>query len=150
MADPWASVSDVNVVTGVTVTEAQLAQAQSVIELMTGRTADASSLMKARDLHWLKMAVAYEAAWLPDKPDLLTQTDVTSYNQDGATANLKADAQILAPLARRAMKRLSWRGNRSVHTPSSFDRQRARHMPGTEGVVAVMEDTDADDTWKPL
>src|SRR5690349_17693506 len=143
MADPWASVLDVTVITGVTVTDQQLATAQGVIELLVGRTAEATALIRTKDLVWLKRAVAYQAAWLPGKADLLTQTDVNSFSQDGATADLKGDAQLLAPLARRAIKKLSWRGNRSVHTPSSFYKMRNRAMPGTEGVVAVYEDTDA-------
>lgn len=150
MADPWASLSDVSVITGVDVDDPTLTSAQGVIEVLVGRTPDANSLMRAADLNWLKRAVAYEAAWLKDKPDLLTQADVNSYAQDGATADLKPDAQILAPMARRALKRLSWRGNRSVHTPSSFPRMRQRGMPGSEGVVAIMESTDAYDNWKRL
>lgn len=150
MVDPWASTSDVTVITGAEVTDQQLAQAQGVIELLVGRTPEANPRMRSKDLTWLKRAVAWEAAWLGSKPDLLTQSDVNSVNQDGATADLKPDAQILAPLARRALKRLSWRGNRSVFTPSTQHIVRRGAMAGTEGVVAIMENTDSDDTWKNL
>lgn len=150
MADPWASVSDVSVITGEDVSDQQLAQAQGVIELLVGRTPEANLLMRAADLRWLMRAVAWQAAWLKAKPDLTSQTDVNSVSQDGAQADLKPDALILAPLARRALKRLSWRGNRSVFTPSTFQRTRQRAMPGSEGVVEILENTDADDNWKRL
>lgn len=150
MADPWASVADVSVITGVDVDPATLTSAQNVIEVLVGRSPDANSLMRASDLTALKRAVAYEAAWLKGKPDLLTQADVNSYSQDGAQADLKPDAQILAPMARRSLKRLSWRGNRSVHTPTSFDRMRQRVNPGAEGVTAIFESSDRYDNWRKL
>lgn len=114
MADPWASVTDVADLTGATV--GSTAEAQAVIETLVGRTADSIIHISAKDLVWLKRAVAYQAAWMAGQPDLITRTEVSGSSQDGASAQYRPDAHILAPLARRALKRLSWRGNRSVRT----------------------------------
>lgn len=138
MADPWASDADVTEITGATVTPAQLAQAQTAIETVTGRTAEATARIGPRDLRWLKRAVAYQAVWMADQPDLFTRSTTTGPTiQDGAHVNLTADGQILAPLARRALKRLSWRGNRSVFTQSTLAAGGGGIRYDAEGVVAV-------------
>lgn len=120
----WADIAAVKTVTGRDVDEVDLALAQASIELHVGRFAD--DPVGARDARWLRQAVAFQAAWLPDQPDYLERRDTTSEGADGQTvAHRNADSVTLAPLARKALRRLSFRGNRSValeqRGPSSDD-----------------------------
>lgn len=134
---PWASTADVGEITGVTVTDDRLSLAAGVIEMVVGRTQDATWI-PARDLRWLKRAVAYQAAWMESQPDYLTRSDVVQSAQDGASATYKG-AQDLAPLAKRALKRLTWRGNRSVHTESTLTERGGPYRLGVDGVVSVFD-----------
>lgn len=110
--NPWATVKDVADVTGVTVTERERLIAVHSLESMIGLIEDVDKPdISGRDRHFLKLAVAYQAAFVKDNPDLFSGLDVTSASQDGASATFRnADSHILAPLARKAVRRLSWRG----------------------------------------
>ncbi|KND38479.1 hypothetical protein [Streptomyces acidiscabies] len=114
----WATTADVLDITGTTVTAAQLTRAQYVIDMLSGRTYDIHDLLvqenRTRDLYWLKLAVAYQAAWMISQPDMFTRMNVTSVNQDTSQAQMGASALVLSPLARRALNRVSWRGTRSL------------------------------------
>ena len=108
----WATISDVNTYTGVTVTDATITKAQALIELFADTTEAASDagLIAPRNLRLLRMAVSYQAAWMGEHPDVFTSTDVDSYSQDGASAKQShANAHLLAPLAKRCVDRLTWR-----------------------------------------
>lgn len=111
----WASVADVKNLTGVDLVAGVVNHAEQTIEISTGAIAAWTiGRLSRRDLYWLKLAVAHQAVWEKDQPDLLTRTDVKSFSQDGVSADLKPDALVLAPLARRALNRCSWRGTRTV------------------------------------
>jgi hypothetical protein len=115
----WADAVDVKALTGAVVTDALIDQATAVIELTGGgRLAKLDpAYVSERNLDWLRRAVCYQAAFMADQPDYFARMDVSSLNQDGIQATLKGDSLILAPLARRCLKRLSWRGVRTI-TPS--------------------------------
>ncbi|WP_018502990.1 hypothetical protein [Parafrankia discariae] len=145
----WATTADVAALTGVTVTDALLAQAQGVIDIHAGRTwADDLTRVGDRDRSWLALAVAYQAAWMAAQIDLFSRTEVTAVNQDGMQYSPgHEDAMVLAPLARRSLRRLSWRRSRSV---------RVRPRRPTEP-APVSDLVDADDYgdgdaagWTPL
>lgn len=109
----WATATDVLDMTGVTVTDAQVLQAQTLIELFSG--IDESYSISGRDTRHLRMAVAYQAAWMKGQIDVTTRTDVATVTQDEMSFTYaNADAPVLAPLARQALKRLSWKTTRSV------------------------------------
>ena len=112
----WCTVEDVTKLTGITITEAQLTQAQAQIDIATGRSMDAAPTLCNGDLRWLRLATAYQAAWMAAQPDLFTRTEVESYSQDGASGQLKDGALTLAPLARRALRNVSWRRHRVIRT----------------------------------
>lgn len=128
----WATVSEVDDLTGVTVTTDQLAYAQAIIEIHVSRTEDVpADTITARDLKWLKRAVAYEAAWIPANPDLFSRIEHVTLLQDGVEVrDLPPDALTLAPLARRAIRRLSWMKTRSIHTRSHFETSAALYPIG--------------------
>jgi hypothetical protein len=140
MAAAWASIADVAELTGVTVTDAQLLQAQSQVELRVGRTYAAGTNIGARDLRWLKKAVAYQVVWMLDQADLLTRSDTNgAVIQDGQHIEVTKEGLTLAPLARVALKRLTWRGNRSVRTESTLAMVRGTGNPAALSVGAVYD-----------
>ena len=112
----WATINDVRVIAGVTVTDEQRAIATGIVETLVGVFVGvARPDITDRDLEWLKRAVAYQAAWMVNHPDLFDREDVTSASQDGESVAFRnVDAHILAPLARKAIRRLSWRGIRAL------------------------------------
>jgi hypothetical protein len=110
--DSWGTQALTKRLTGREVTEDELFQAQAIIELFSGVTIDASDqdLISGRNLRMLTWAVCYEAAFIQDNPDLFTAADTTSWSQDGVSAQpAHENAALLAPLAHRCLRRLSWR-----------------------------------------
>lgn len=111
----WATVSDVLTYTGLTVESAEVLRAQAIIELFAGAgatvegTSDDANIVGGYNLRLLKKAVAYQAGWMTEHPDVFTNVDVTNFSQDGASASQgHANAALLAPLAKRCLDRLTW------------------------------------------
>jgi hypothetical protein len=126
----WASTAETLTYTGITVTEAEVQQAQAIVELFSDTTLDASDagLISSKNLRFLKMAVAYQAAWITEHPDLFTHVDVSTMLQDGLQfVTGHENAFLLAPFARRSIARLSWKRNRSIRVKRS-KRQSARSL----------------------
>jgi hypothetical protein len=139
----WATVEDVKNVTGKTVDETTRGLAAQAIELSCGLIESVPRVnMTRRDAYWLRQAVCYQAAWLASTPDYLERNDVKNVNQDGASAEGGPDWLILAPLARRAVKKLSWRGTRTVRLANADGR-----LPVTD---AYAEAQDERQPWRPL
>ena len=84
--DIWSSVTQVFDLTGVSVTEAELARAEAVIGISCGRDPDTTPLasLSVRDRSWLGKVVAYQAAWMQAQPDMFTRSAVTSYGDNGS------------------------------------------------------------------
>ncbi|MGH3991904.1 MAG: hypothetical protein ACRDSN_05505, partial [Pseudonocardiaceae bacterium] len=104
----WATVADVLAYTGATVTDAQITQAQGVLDIMANVTNDAAANLKARDVRLLKQATAYQTVWMVNQVDTFTRTDVTGARQDGVQFSApehNPDYLILAPLAKRCLDR---------------------------------------------
>lgn len=142
----WASVSDVSTLTGVTVTDAQLTQAQGLIDIHAGRTYAALDRTGTRDAAWLKAAVAYQAAWLTGQPDLFQRLDVTEIPQDrGTPPAITEKALVLAPMAKWALKRVSWLKSRSLHVRSAFV-----DGSGALSLSATSEVNDAYESWSAI
>jgi hypothetical protein len=121
MVNAWASVQDVTNATGATVTAAQLAQAQAAIEVFTNRIYADTDRIRTRDLHWLGQAVAYQAAWIAGQFGLETRLDATQIQQDQVSTTLQGDGLVLAPMAARALRRVSWMRSRTVHIRSAVE-----------------------------
>ena len=121
MVDAWASVQEVTDITGVSVTGAQLAQAQAAIEVFSNRIFPDAERMRTRDLYWLGRAVAYQAAWLAGQFGLETRLDATQIQQDQVSTTVQGDGLVLAPMAARALKRVSWMRSRTVHIRSAVE-----------------------------
>lgn len=147
---PWATTSDVTAYTGLSATAAQVEQAQAVIEVFADTTTAASTAgnISEKNLRLLKQAVAYQAAWIAQRPDAFTTLDTTQIQQDGVAATFTHhNALVLAPLAKRCIDRLSWKRIR----PLRIGRMRGagsgipRRMNRTSAVA-----DDDDPRWQPM
>lgn len=109
---PWADLEYVANMGLPETTEAQLMLAQVFIEIFAGTTETASDeeLISAQNLTRLAQAVAFQAVWLDDHPDVVKAMDVRGVSQDGLSAEyLHANAHLLAPMAKRCIDRLTWK-----------------------------------------
>lgn len=147
----WATGAQATALTGVTLTDANVAVAQPIIEIFAGTTQDADPDQSVRTLRLLRYAVSYQAAWQLNQIDVLTRTDVSALSQDGmSTTPGHEDALVLAPLAKRCLDQLPWRRSRSVQVgpppgagaPDQLDLARLN-------VVREQDDEDAH-PWLPL
>lgn len=146
MVDAWCDAETALAVTGVEVTDAQLGTAQAAIEVMSGRTYGDTDRIRPRDLYWLQRAVAYQAVWAALQPGLEARMDLTSTTQDSVSASLTGDAVVLAPMAARALNRLSWRRSRTVHIRSPFVDGSGPWL----GANPLLESNDDLERWTPL
>jgi hypothetical protein len=121
MVNAWCTAADVTNATGVSVTDQQLAQAQADIEIFSGRVYEDTSRIRTRDLFWLGRAVARQAAWAAGQFGLETRLDATQIQQDQVSTTLQGDGLVLAPMAARALKRVSWMRSRTVHIRSAVE-----------------------------
>lgn len=127
----WASIADVATITGQTVTATQITQAQFIIEIFADISPDSSfsgngvatGLISPKNLRYLRFAVAYQTAWMLQHPDVFMNVDITNMSEDGISfTQAHKDAAILAPLAGRCLKRLTWnRPNRSIRIGKRLD-----------------------------
>ena len=116
----WATVDDVATFTGLSVTTAQLMMAQAIIDMFAGRTYDAQPRTGTRDQYWLKLAVVYQAAWLTSQPDLFQRIDLAAITMSNRAVALKDDSLRIAPLASKALSKVSWLRGRSLHVQAPF------------------------------
>ncbi|MEU5197286.1 hypothetical protein AB0G86_25095 [Streptomyces scabiei] len=144
----WATTTDVLAITGITVTDADITQAQYLVEMFAGTTEESDDFISDRNMRHLKLAVSYQTVWMLDHPDVFSAIDVTSATQDGLSWTISNPQQaVVAPLARMAIARLSWNRNRSVYIrPSSY---RGDVIPQTLNTTNVDLDDRRTD-WRPL
>ena len=140
----FATLEQVAELTGATVDAPTRSLAAQAVELSTGLiegTLDTRLDVSDRDLYFLRLACAYQAAWLQGQPDYLTRNDVTASSFDGQSATGGADWLKLSPMARTAIKRLSWAGTRSALIG---DRARLKHAD------PLGELADDFEQWRPI
>jgi hypothetical protein len=145
----WASVADVKQITGVTVVEDDIGPAQILIELFANVTTHASDqgLISSRNLRLLKWATAFQVAWMGAHPDVYTNVDVDNVSQDGVSATLgNENANLIAPLALRCLRRLSWWNRPMRVRPPRPVVEDMRYMRGDRDSVGY--DDNAPD-WEP-
>jgi hypothetical protein len=112
------TISDVTNTTGTTPTAADLAAADSIITVYINRTPDASGGISGRDLTWIRTAIQWQAAWVNGNPDTAGASQYDSYSSDGLSIQTTAEwAKVLAPIAARSLKNLTWKGTRTQRTP---------------------------------
>lgn len=150
----WCTVADVLQLTGKTVAADVLYQANATLELHLGRTyfelvaaPDNGGQIKIgrRDMEWLRRACAYQCAWQVAQPDMFQRLDMDMLASTGRPIQLKDRALVLAPLARKALGRVSWLRSRSLHTRSPFEDGMGPISPN-----AAAEVNDYYETWSAI
>lgn len=115
-ATQWATIEDVATLTGITVDAFTRTLAAQGIELATGLIEEVERTdISDRDRYWLKLATCYQAAWVAEQPDYLERSDVSAASQDGQSATGNPDWLVLSPLARRAVKKVSWKSRKTIN-----------------------------------
>lgn len=116
--------AEVTALTGVTVEQVTIDVAATYIEVYSGRHVDLWPHLSASDQRTLKLALAFQAAWLHVHPEALTAMDVASFGQLDQNVSYHEDAARtqLSALTRRLLKQLSWKGIRSVSVTTDFQR----------------------------
>lgn len=95
---------------GVSVSEADVQIAQDVVELYSGRDitdADFLADVSDRDLRRLKLAVQWQAKYLSEHPEVLSEIPVVRASANGAMIEKDGDG-ILSRLAARFLNQCSW------------------------------------------
>lgn len=135
----WATPQEVGDVTGAVVDVPTVQRAQSAIETVSGVVVEAEQWdrLNPRDRRWLRNAVAYQAAFMVNAPDYFERMRLASDSVDGQSATYRADSIELAPMARKALRKLSWKGSRVVHLTAP--------TPGVD-----LDERDDKHDWKPL
>lgn len=143
----WATIQETVGYTGETVDQADLDIASFLITLYAGVFEDQpENSILANDRRWIKMATAYQAIWMRPKRLTLLQYREShkDTSADGVRTSRTTDADImLAPLAARALRNLSWIGDRST-----LSIQESRSPKGI--VNPFREFEDEWNTWKGL
>jgi hypothetical protein len=118
----WATIADVASLTGLAASQTQVDQANSVIEVLGGRIyALAVANTGTRDTEWMRRACAFQCAWMLSQPDMFQRIDFEAVSEGGGRpVGLKPDALVLAPMAKRALNRVSWLKSRSLHVRTPF------------------------------
>lgn len=143
----WATVADVLALAGVEVDAATLAQAEGVVELFVGISPDNTAELSGANTRMLRAAVAYQAAWMLAQVDVTGRMEVTSLDQDGTRVTPgTGDDLVLAPLAKRAVARLSWMGSRSIELRRC---SAPRYATAEQYGAAWMRDATPP-AWRPL
>lgn len=142
----WCTTDDVLNLTGTSVTTAQLLQAGAVIDVHAARSfAVDGTRVGTRDLYFLKLATAWQAAWMNQQPDMFGRIDALDVSQGRSRTQLRDTAMSLGPLARKALKRVSWLKSRSLHIQSAFT-----DSIGAMGIDPLSSAADAYGPWTPI
>lgn len=119
MTDPipttWATVADVKTMTGIDVTEAEVAQAQFCIDLVAGRLVEDRDRIGTRDQYWLKCAVAAQAPWIQSNPDVFERILLDTDGTGASSTKFGPDGLTYAPYTQKALRQVSWLRSRSLH-----------------------------------
>lgn len=113
----WATPENVKDITGIIASEADIAIAQSIVDLHASLDSDVIDVetLWPKDIGRLKKATAYQCKFMDSQVDLLGRQDVKAVAQDGVTTTYNTiDSVTLAPLARLAIAALSWKRPRPL------------------------------------
>lgn len=141
----WATVANVLSQTGEEVTEANVALASSMIDTYSGADEEMpEDAITARDRKFLKKATCWQAPWVRDHPGLLTERESAKATAaDGTSVQRESGSDImLAPMAARELKNLSWVGTRAAVANVETN--------PPAGMDFLNERSDDSGVWKPV
>jgi hypothetical protein len=144
----WVTDEDIYSIARREVSDTSVVVAQEIISIFSGVDADVDltdGVISSRNVRALQRAVVFQAIWLEAHPDALETMDVSGVSQDGLSAQYATEsAHLLAPLAARCIRRLSWK----------LAPLRARSGRGRFGLIDVgdRDDAERDDQfdWSPM
>lgn len=137
--ETWCTVAEAAAITNETLTTGDLVRANQILEIYVAvkpSAREAIAKKSWRNLELLKKAEAFQAAWLKSKPALLERSDVDQVIQDSLQfTKSDQDSHVLAPLAKAAIQRISFRGARTINplSPSQAAVIRGKFYPETMG-----------------
>lgn len=110
----WTTPEDVQALLHEEVTAANIAIAEVIVGIEAGVDFDvadpADGVISSQNVSKLRKAIAFQAVWVREHPDVLAVMDVAGVSQDGLSAQYASQsAAFLAPLAARLIRRLSWK-----------------------------------------
>jgi hypothetical protein len=154
----WATPVEASIITNKAVSQEDLESAMSVIDLYSNASIEASGNVGARNLRWLKVAVSWQAVWQAARVEYGVNMDVDQVTQDGHTFwKGYEDAHLLAPLARRALFKLSWSKTRTIDPLSPDEAVGLKYGGGgldwggpRSGVSGDEEWLDNQHGWEPM
>ncbi|QKY79498.1 head-to-tail adaptor [Streptomyces phage PHTowN] len=131
-ADTWATPAEASAITGVTLYQADLNTAQSIIDLFTDIHYGLKDSLQPRTLRILKQAVSWQAKWQKEQgaegfgtgseKQSETLGDYSYSNGSGGSGSggSSEDSAMLAPIAQRWITKLNWKRTRTIDplTPS--------------------------------
>lgn len=153
--ETWCTVAEAAAITNETLTTGDLVLANQILEIYVGVTPAARDLIaakSARNIRLLKQAEAFQAAWIKDKPAVLQRSDVDQVIQDSLQfTKSDQDSHVLAPLAKAAIQRISFRGARTIMplSPAQAAVIRGKFYPETIGRDLGIGDRGFSD-WEDL
>lgn len=145
---PLVTPEDVGTLLAEAVSAGDILRAEIIVGIEAGVEIDDidpdDTAISSRNLRNLAKAVALQAVFVRDHPDIFSVMDVQGVSQDGLSAQYASQsAMYLAPLAARLIRRLSWK-----LAPLRVGRRRSA------GFIDVGNRDDAvrddDRTWDPI
>lgn len=141
----WATIANVTASTQKVPTQAQVDAGEEIVALHCNRV-PGDFTPSNRDTFFLRSATVWQTAWLMAKPAFEARESVSQVTQDGMEViNDGSSAPVLAPLAKRAIKNLSWMAGRSVTMT-----ERAPSLGVTEANWLKESSDDSSAQWSPL
>jgi hypothetical protein len=142
----WATAADVQALTGQEVTDFQVDIANMIIESLAKRVYTvAAERTGSRDIEWMKRAVAFECVWLTGQPDFFTRLDINAFTEGRRTIMLEKGGLLLAPMAKMALRNVSWLRTRSIHVRSAWEDGMSPVSPDPDSAA-----NDVYEQWSPM
>lgn len=125
-ANTWATPAEASAITGVTLYQADLDTAQSIIDLYTDIDCSLAASLQPRTLRILKQAVSWQAKWQKEQgvdefgtgtekqSETLGDYSYTNGSSGSGSGGSAEDSAILSPIAQRWITKLSWKRTRTI------------------------------------
>ena len=123
----FVTTGEVLELTGFSVSDATIRQAQAIVEVAAGKTESMiNPVTQANDLEWIKYGVAWQCAYMEtDSEKVYEQANVASVSQNNFKIDFGGKVYAMSPLTVEAMKRLSWNKSKTLKT-RGFNFKRSR------------------------